>query len=610
MNDEPHILDAALREVLGGQTPPDLIAATLARIPGGVTPLSPVPRSPAASADKAPIPLRRPWLRWSLAAAASVAACTLLIWQLAIVPEGFSGPPAGVSTASPSASQTSRKPKKKIRLPRGVIQSATPQVDPDTEIEWYDLPNEFTGTNDIEGQDGRPDGQRSEQFKNHGTNAFIDTEDDALSTFALDVDTGAYTHARGHLNQGKLPPADSVRVEEFVNYFKYDYPQPRPGEAFSVTIDGAPSRYGANLKECYLLRLGLKAREVVTTERKPATLTILIDTSGSMAGEFRLGLLKQSLALLVESMAEGDQIGIVTFGSSAKMHMEYRDASAKAAILAKIDELKTDGSTNLDEGLKVAYAMAENALRPGMINRVILCSDGGANVGAVKPKDLLENIAEKRRRGITLSSIGFGMSGYHDDLLEQLGDKGDGHYAYVDSLEEARRLFVENLRGTLQVVARDVKMQLQFNPLVVKSWRLLGYENRDVADKEFRNNSVDGGEVGAGHSVTALYEVKLASSGQGRIATATVRYKHDERDEIHEINSEFFAPQLAWNWESAQPSLRLAANVAEFAEILRGSFWAKEATLEPVIEDLKSLNLAGKDQEELLALISKAKELK
>jgi len=610
MNDEPHILDAALREALGGQTPPDLIAATLARIPGGVTPLSPVPRSPAASADKAPIPLRRPWLRWSLATAASVAACVLLGWQLAIVPEGgFVGPPAGPSVAQFDLADVSS----------GSEDNAGGQFDNNAGgIAPSDRPSAGLATT-VSGD--RPVGAQrlpmrrigdvnSRRFKNHGTNAFIDTEDDALSTFALDVDTGSYTHARGYLNQGEFPPADSVRVEEFVNYFKYGYPQPLPGEDFSILLDGAPSRYGANLKDCYLLRVGIKAREIMADERKPATLTFLIDTSGSMEGESRLGLLKASLALLVGCMREGDQIGIVTFGSSAKMHMEYRDASAKAAILAKIDELKTDGSTNLDEGFKVAYAMAENALRPGMINRVILCSDGGANVGAVKPKDLLENIAQKRRMGITLSSIGFGMASYHDDLLEQLGDKGDGHYAYVDSLEEARRIFVENLNGTLQVVARDVKMQLEFNPQVVKSWRLVGYENRDVADKDFRNDSVDGGEVGAGHSVTALYEVKLTSSGQGRIATATVRYKHDERDEFHEINSEFFAPQLAWNWESAQPSLRLAANVAEFAEILRGSFWAKEATLEPVIEDLKSLNLAGKDQEELLALISKAKELK
>jgi Ca-activated chloride channel family protein len=618
MQDEPHILDAALREIIGGQTPPNLIAATLARV--GATHGSPAPDKPAAGTDKPPIPLRRPWLRWSLAAAACVAVGALVFWQAAVIPDyGHSA----TQTHDLAKMAPAKKPKKKVRVSRGGFQTVTIDYDkiypPDEyEIEWYDEPVSFpaqTKTIDITGgRDGVPDWDKPEpypeQYKNHGTNAFIDTEDEAKSTFAIDVDTGSYTKARGFLNSGKLPPADAIRAEEFVNFFKYDYPQPMGDAQFSITMDGAPSRYGANLRNCYLIRVGLKAREILAADRKPANLTFVIDVSGSMEGETRLGLVKQSLKLLLSELRDSDQVGIAIFGDKGEEFMPHRYAKDREAILQSIESLHTDGSTNLEEGLKVGYAMAAKAFSANAINRVIFCSDGGANVGATGSKEVLEGIAEQRRKGITLSSIGFGMGGYNDDLMEQLGDKGDGHYAFVDTLDEAKRVFVENLNGTLQVVARDVKMQLEFNPAVVKSWRLIGYENRDVANKDFRNDSVDGGEVGAGHSVTALYEVKLAEVGMGQVAKATVRYKHDERDEFLEINREIYAPELALYWAEAKPDFRLAANAAEFAEILRESFWAKEASLDAVIEDLETLNLRDASFEELKALVKKSKELK
>jgi len=329
-----------------------------------------------------------------------------------------------------------------------------------------------------------------------------------------------------------------------------------------------------------------------------------------MEGETRLGLVKQSLKLLLSELRDSDQVGIAIFGDKGEEFMPHRFAKDREAILQSIDALKTNGSTNLEEGLIVGYAMAAKVFNANAINRVVFCSDGAANVGATGIKEVLEGIAEQRRKGITLSSVGFGMGGYNDNLMEQLGDKGDGHYAFVDTLDEARRVFVENLHGTLQVVARDVKMQLEFNPAVVKSWRLIGYENRDVANRDFRNDSVDGGEVGAGHSVTALYEIKLAENTSGPLATATVRYKHDERDEFREISAQLATGELAAHWELARPDFRLAANVAEVAEILRESFWAKDAKLEPVLEDLQSLNSRDDKVQELIELVKKAKELK
>ncbi|MEE9312583.1 MAG: YfbK domain-containing protein, partial [Planctomycetota bacterium] len=242
--------------------------------------------------------------------------------------------------------------------------------------------------------------------------------------------------------------------------------------------------------------------------------------------------------------------------------------------------------------------------------RVILCSDGVANVGPTDHKTILENVAKHRRKGITLSTVGFGMGNYNDTLMEQLGDKGDGRYAYVDSLVEAKRVFVDNLTGALQVVARDTKVQVEFNTEVVKSWRLLGYENRDVADEDFRNDSVDGGEVGAGHSVTALYEVKLFENKTGNIAKATIRYKHDELKEFLEVNQSVDTRNIV-KWEETPASYRLAATAAEFAEILRKSYWAKGGSYADVLKEAKAVIQLTDESDvfELTQLIIKAKEI-
>jgi len=448
-------------------------------------------------------------------------------------------------------------------------------------------------------------------FKEHGVNPFVDTEDDKLSTFAVDTDTGSYTVCRDYLNRGNMPPTEAARSEEFVNYFKYGYEAPTK-EPFNIIMDCAPSRFGADLKNCHLLRVGLQGRVIETRNRKPAVLTFCIDISGSMNMENRLGLVKRALGLLIDQLQEGDRVGIAVYGSRGYEYMSHRDASRKQEILKALNDLGPDGSTNAEEGIKVAYEMAEREFNARCINRFVLCSDGVANVGNTGPEAILKQIEEKRRKGITLTAVGFGMSNYNDHLMEQLGDKGDGHYAYVDTLDEAKRVFVENLTGTLQVIARDVKVQIEFNPEVVKSYRLIGYENRDVADKDFRNDAVDGGEVGSAHSVTALYELKLYENKQGPLANTTVRYKHDERDEFAELNYEISTRHIHAEWEKAPANMKLAATVAEFAELLRKSYWAKGGSFEAVIADAKKLALESNDNEVLdfVALCRKAQDLK
>ncbi len=448
-------------------------------------------------------------------------------------------------------------------------------------------------------------------FKNYGVNPFIDTEDDHLSTFAMDVDTASYTLVRGYLHDGHMPPNDAVRVEEFVNYFKYDYPAPKKDD-FAVYSEASPWQFGTGRQNSYLLRLGLKARQISEENRKPAILTFVIDVSGSMAREDRLGLVKKSLRLLIDNLKPEDKIGIAVYESRGRKVMDHKGLVEKDDILATIDSLSTGGSTYAEEGIRIGYEMAEKAFKQGYINRVILCTDGVANEGQTGSADILKVIKEKADKGITLSAIGFGMGNYNDVLLEQLGDKGNGHYAYVDTIAEAKRIFEENLTGTLQLIAKDAKIQVDFNPDVVRSYRLIGYENRDVPDEKFRDDKYDGGEVGAGHSVTALYEIKLWPEKKGKIATTYVRYKNAETGAVTEFKSEFNTSQLNRGFDDSSKQFRLAATVAEFAEILRNSYWAKGATLEPVLQQAQTLAGEFKDDAdviELVDLVSKARQL-
>lgn len=453
-------------------------------------------------------------------------------------------------------------------------------------------------------------------FKGTGTNPFIDTEDDAFSTFGMDVDTASYSVMRRFLRDGLLPPSEAIRVEEFVNAFDYNYAPPTD-EAFAVHLEGAPSKYGEG-KRLQLLRLGIQGRVIPDTDRKDAILTFVIDVSGSMRAENRLGLVKQALTLLVGQLRPEDKVGIVVYGSNARVVLPHTGIVNREHILTAIRALAPEGATNAEAGLRMGYELALQNSKSDCINRVILCSDGVANVGKTGSDAILKEIRTYVKEGVTLTTVGFGMGNYNDILMEQLANDGDGSYAYVDTLNEAKRIFVENLTGTLQVIAKDAKIQVEFNPETVSRFRLLGYENRRLAHEDFRNDTVDAGEVGAGHSVTALYEIKLHENTDGKLATVSIRHEDPDTGNVTEVNESISTEALKGSFEEATPTFQLSASVAEFAEILRGSFWAQEGSLESVRETLEGVlpHINAKTQEhsirneELLTLVRKAYRLK
>ena len=419
-------------------------------------------------------------------------------------------------------------------------------------------------------------------FQHYGVNPFIDTEDDHLSTFAMDVDTASYTVARRFVQDGNLPAPDSIRVEEFVNFFDQGYERPAEG-AFAIHIEGSPSLFGG--ENHWLMRVGLQGKSVSSEERKDATLIFTIDVSGSMGREDRLGLVKQSLRLLVDELRDTDRVGIVTYGDYGSVLLEPTSGEDKARITRAIDSLHPGGSTYVEDGLRLAYRMASGETAPGRITRVIVLSDGVGNVGNTGSDSILRQIRQHVEQGITLTTVGFGMGNYNDILMEQLANDGDGAYYYVDTLAEAHRIFVEDLTGTLQVIAKQGKIQVDFNPDVVSRYRLLGYENRRVDDQDFRNDAVDAGEIGADHSVTALYELKLRDDANGLLSTVRVRYEDPDSGEVTEIYREFSRGDLAVNLEEASPRFQMAAVVAEYAEILRESYWAQDGSLVAVISE-------------------------
>jgi Ca-activated chloride channel family protein len=446
-------------------------------------------------------------------------------------------------------------------------------------------------------------------FRPTGTNPFVDTSEDRLSTFALEVDTGSYTLARSYLERGALPPPEAIRVEEFVNAQRYDDPAPQRGE-FMLIAEGAPSPF-APAGDYRVLRFAVKGREVDTRDRKPALLTFVVDVSGSMAQENRLGLVKRSLGLLLDELMPEDEVGLVVYGSSG--HVLLQHTGDLRRIRAAIDRLVPEGSTNAEEGLRLGYDLAATAYRQGWNNRVLLCSDGVANVGATGPESILERIGREARRGIELTTVGFGMGNYNDALMEQLADQGDGSYHYVDTLEEARRIFVENLSGTLQTIARDAKVQLELDPSTVERWRLLGYENRDVADRDFRNDRVDAGEIGAGHSATALYEIRLAPKARRNdsIGTLRLRWKSVDGGTVEETAITIRVGDLDRSFAEASDNLRRAAVAAELAEVLKHSFYAKEASWTVLRAEARRLDPAPgpSDGFDVVAMVNRAAAL-
>ena len=447
-------------------------------------------------------------------------------------------------------------------------------------------------------------------FKEYGTNPFIDTEDEHLSTFGMDVDTASYSVTRRYLRDGHLPPPEAVRVEEFVNTFDYNYMPPSDG-AFVVHIEGSPSRFGEG-ERLQLLRIGIQGRIIPDENRKDAILTFVIDVSGSMAIENRLGLVKRSLTLLVEQLRHGDKVAIVVYGTDARTVLPHTGIEAREEILDAINALEPESVTNAEAGLHLGYTLALQNARSGSINRVILCSDGVANVGATGSDAILKKIRSHVEEGITLTTVGFGMGNFNDILMEQLANNGNGSYAYVDNLNEAKRVFVENLTGTLQVIAKDAKVQVDFNPQTVSRFRLIGYENRRLSHDDFRDDDVDAGEIGSGHSVTAFYEIKLHQGATGQLAAVFVRYENPDTHSVSEISENIFTTELKSTFEATSAQFQLAASIAEFAEILRESYWAQEGSLEAVQQTIEEIQLqiSNEQIDELTHLVSQAISLK
>ena len=451
-------------------------------------------------------------------------------------------------------------------------------------------------------------------FEHYGVNPFIATEEDSLSTFAADVDAASYTMTRRYVELGHLPPKDAVRVEEFVNFFEQGYPEFHDPD-FRILIDGAPSAFGSGY---HLLRIGLKGRVVDVERRKPAHLTFVIDVSGSMQREDRLELVKKALGILIARLRPDDRVGLVVYDARAQIVLDPTSIREKETLLQAIDRLRPGSSTNAEAGLLLGYEMARRNYDQAKINRIILCADGVANEGVTSAEAILDRVRRESDDGIALSTIGFGMGNYNDVLMEKLADTGDGNYYYVDRLDEATRVFEENLTGTLQTIARDVKIQVAFDPRHVERYRLLGFENRDVADRDFENDRVDAGEIGAGHEMTALYEVKLAEGAEtGRIATVRLRYARPEGDsvgppDVREMEEGFDAEGLTRSFDEAPPRFRLDAAAAEVAEILRHSFWAKESRLTDVLSTVRRVAAEltrDKDVQEFASTVEKATRL-
>ena len=459
-------------------------------------------------------------------------------------------------------------------------------------------------------------------FKGHGTNPFIDPEDDNKSTFGMDADSASYAVMRRYLRDGHLPPTEAVRVEEFINAFDYDYTPPTDA-AFALHLEGAPSKFSER-KRSQLLRIGIQGRVIPDVDRQDAVLTFVIDVSGSMRMENRLGLVKEALRLLVKQLRPADKIGIVVYGTDARVVLPHTSVVNREHILEKIDSLHPEGVTNLEDGLRTGYELARRNSESDCINRVILCSDGVANAGQTASDALLNEVRDYVvNDGIFLTTVGFGMGNYNDTLMEELAKKGNGNYAYVDTFNEARRIFVENLTGTLQTIAKDAKVQVKFNPDTVRQFRLVGYESRQMKHEDFRNDEADAGEIGSGHSVTALYEVKLNKGvDSGRLAKVSIRYEDPDTQKVTEVSEKFAVEDLKAKFEDTSPGLQFAATMAQFAEILRESFWVKEGCLKTVSKTLRDIlqqhpEVIAKDEaqaekggEELLTLVHNAERIK
>ncbi|MGQ0586921.1 MAG: vWA domain-containing protein [Gammaproteobacteria bacterium] len=441
--------------------------------------------------------------------------------------------------------------------------------------------------------------QDTEKYAHVEEGAVLRVVEAPVSTFSIDVDTGSYSNVRRFLRDGALPRQDAVRVEEMINYFDYAYAPPRDrSRPFSVHAELAPAPWNART---HLLRVGLQGWKA-QGKLPPSNLVFLVDVSGSMQDGDKLPLVKAGLKLLVDELGARDRISLVVYAGASGVVLEPTSGDQRTKILDALDRLEAGGSTNGAAGIQLAYAMAQRAFIKGGINRVLLATDGDFNVGIVAFEQLKDLVEEKRKSGVALSTLGFGTGNYNDHLMEQLADAGNGNYTYVDGLAEARRALVQMRAATLQTIARDVKIQVEFNPANVVEYRLIGYENRALKREDFNNDQVDAGEIGAGHSVTALYEIALRGSGGERvealrygdpagvtegsseIAFLRLRYKAPDGDRSQLIERAITRHDMQPTLAQASESLRFAAAVSAFGQILRGGRYTERYGYEDVLK--------------------------
>lgn len=410
--------------------------------------------------------------------------------------------------------------------------------------------------------------------------------EEPVSTFSIDVDTGAYANVRRFLNQGQLPPSDAVRVEELINYFDYDYPLPTSRTPpFQVSTELTTTPWNPHTR---LLQVGIKGYEVAPEQLPPANLVFLVDVSGSMDSPDKLPLLKSALTLLSKQMRAEDRVSLAVYAGAAGVVLEPTPGNQTGTIVSALERLQAGGSTNGGQGIRLAYSLAEQGYIQGGINRVLIATDGDFNVGTVDFEALKDLVARKRESGVALTTLGFGTGNYNEHLMEQLADAGNGNYAYIDTLNEARKVLVDQVSSTLAIIAKDVKIQLEFNPAVVAEYRLIGYENRLLRREDFNNDAVDAGEIGAGHTVTALYEIALV--GSEGILMEPLRYAGSAAadvphgDELGYLRLRYKAPDAEVSklietpilrsqevaLKAASQRFRFAAAVAAFGQKLRG----------------------------------------
>lgn len=460
-------------------------------------------------------------------------------------------------------------------------------------------------------------------------NDFTSPRVEPLSTFSIDVDTASYANVRRMLRAGQLPAAGAVRIEELINYFNYEYDAPgkKDRHPLAIHLEGAPAPWN---RDHQLVRVALKARDLDWEKRPASNLVFLLDVSGSMNNPNKLGLVKETLSMLVERLDERDRVAIVVYAGSSGLVLDSTSADEQEEILGALDRLQAGGSTNGGAGIELAYKVAqENFLKKGN-NCIILCTDGDFNVGVSDRSRLTDLVEAKAKEGVFLTALGFGMGNYKDDMLETLSNKGNGNYGYIDSKREAKKVFVEEAVGTLLTVAKDVKFQIEFNPDQVQAYRLLGYENRLLAAQDFNDDTKDAGEVGAGHSVTALYEIvphgveidlpkidelkyskKATTEKNAELLAVKMRYKQPDEDTSAKLEVPLKASDLADEVSEASESFRFASAVAEFGMVLRQSEYLGDGSLSSALARAKKST--GEDEKgyrhEFITLVHTAMEL-